>query len=69
MTENVSIKCRILLEKGLDKNTCYDFRKVRAYVMCKAWDLIEKEKIPFREAVRRAWSDTKVECAKLSAII
>lgn len=69
MTENVSLKCKILLEKGLDKETCYDFRKVRAYVMCHAWELMEKEKIPFREAIRRSWSDTKTECAKISAII
>lgn len=69
MPSDPSLRCKILLEKGLDKETCYDFRKVRAYVMCKAWYLMEKERIPFREAIRRAWDETKVACAEKSAII
>jgi len=69
MSNSVSMKCKILLEKGLDKETCYDFRKVRAYVMCHTWELMEKEKIPFREAIRRSWADTKKGCAEVSAII
>ena len=69
MDESVSVKCKVLLEKGLDKETCYDFRKVRGYVMCKAWDIMDKERVPFREAIRRSWAETKSECMEKSAVI
>jgi hypothetical protein len=68
MTE-VSTHCKITLEKGLDKETCYDFRKVRAWVMCKAWEKMSKEPMRFADAVRAAWADAKTECARKSAAI
>ena len=53
----------------MDKETCYDFRKVRAWVMCKAWEKMSKEPTRFADAVRAAWADAKTECARKSAAI
>lgn len=52
-------ECKIVLERPPD---CQDFRKVRAYVMCKAHDVMAKERIPFRDAIRRGWQDVKKVC-------
>lgn len=60
----MSSHCRIVLEEGLSKDTCYDFRKVRSYVMCRAWDTMKKEGITFRDAVKRAWEETTGVCAR-----
>jgi hypothetical protein len=65
----VSVHCKVALEKGLDKETCYDFRRVRAYVMCLAWKKMTERPMRFAEAVREAWAETKMQCAKLSAAI
>ncbi len=69
MVGDVSVKCSLVLEKGVSKDICYDFRKVRSYVMCKAWDILDREKVPFRSAIRRAWEEAKKECAEAGAII
>jgi hypothetical protein len=69
MAEEISVHCKVILEKGLDKETCYDFRKVRAYVMCKSWDKMLKEKVRFADAIKASWGETKSECARLSAYI
>jgi hypothetical protein len=65
----VSVHCKVTLEKGLDKEACYDFRRVRAYVMCLAWKKMTERPMRFAEAVREAWAETKAQCAKLSAAI
>jgi len=65
----VSAHCRVVLERGLDKEACYDFRRVRAYVMCRAWRKMAERPMRFADAVREAWAETKAECARLSAAI
>jgi hypothetical protein len=60
-----SVHCQVILSKGLDQNTCLDFRKVRAYVMCLAWDKMAKEKLQFRDAIRRSWEVTRDMCTRL----
>lgn len=40
---------------------CYDFRGVRSYVLCRAWDLLEKEKLPTLP-VSRAWQEARKVC-------
>ena len=69
----VSPHCeRILKEfedlKHRDK-ICWDFREIRAVVMCLAWKKMEEEHMPFREAIRRAWDEVKIECAEAGAYI
>ena len=66
---DLSHRAEEILERGLTKDICYDFRGIRRWVMAKAWDLMEKERIPFREAIRRAWAEAKRECAELGAYI
>jgi len=69
----VSPHCERILRNFEDlinrKEICWDFREIRAVVMCKAWELMEKEHIPFREAIRRAWDWAKIECAEAGAYI
>ena len=53
----------------LTKSTCYDFRAIRSVVMKHTWELMEKERLPFREAIKRSWEDVKVQCLKLGALV
>jgi hypothetical protein len=69
MAEEISVHCRVILERGLEKEICYDFRKVRAYVMCNAWKKMIEKKMRFADAIRESWADTKAGCAKLTAYI
>jgi len=42
---------------------CYDFRGIRAFVMCRAWDIMEKEKRT-RLPVGEAWSEARRVCVR-----
>jgi len=65
----LSETCKLILEKGLTKDMCYDFRAIRRYVLCNAWKLMEERKIPFRDAIRESWRKAKEECISMSASI
>jgi hypothetical protein len=65
----LSSRCDIMLKTPVTKELCYDFRGIRARVMCSAWSHMEKEKLPFAESIRRAWRETKEECIKAGASI
>jgi len=67
--EDLSLKCELVLKQPLTKDRCFDFRESRRWTMCKAWELMETQKIPFREARKLAWEELKKECAKIGAII
>jgi len=54
----VSPHCeRVLTEPPL----CYDFRGIRSWVLCKAWDTMEKEK-RLRLPVGEAWAEARRVC-------
>lgn len=65
----ISPVCLWAIKEPLTKSLCYDFRRIRRRVLCLAWKFLEEERIPFAEAIRRAWKKTKEDCAKISAII
>jgi len=48
---------RVLAEPPL----CWDFRGIRAYVMCKAWEIMEREKRA-RLPVGEAWAEARKVC-------
>lgn len=54
----VSPHCEAVLEMP---PRCYDFRGIRSWVMCKAWDIMEKEKRT-RLPVGEAWSEARRVC-------
>lgn len=54
----VSPHCERVLET-LPK--CWDFRGIRSYVMCRAWDIMEKEKRT-RLPVGEAWMEARKVC-------
>jgi len=65
----LSEHCRRVLDEALTKERCHDFREQRRWVMCRAWDLMETEHIPFHDAIKRAWDELKERCAKIGAYI
>lgn len=55
-----SLHCEEVLERP---PKCYDFRGIRSYVMCRAWDIMEKEKrttLPVGEA----WAEARKVCVR-----
>jgi len=66
---NPGEKCKWVLERGLTKEVCQDFREYRRWVMCRAFELMEKEGLSFSEALDKAWDEVHEECAKLGVII
>ena len=67
--DEVSPKCASVLEAPLSKDRCYSFRGIRQWVMCRAWEIMETEKVPFSEAISRAWAEAKKGCTEISAVI
>ena len=65
----ISPHAKYVLEQPMTKDVCYDFREVRSRVMYKAWQIMEEERVPFREAIKRAWDWAKGECAEVGAIV
>jgi hypothetical protein len=55
-------RCVEVLARPLDKELCLDFREVRRRNMCRAWEILEKEKVTFKEAVKRSWDETLEGC-------
>ena len=66
---SISPHARHVLEQPMTKERCYDFREIRSWVMYRAWEILETEKVPFRTAISRAWDDAKRKCAELGAIV
>lgn len=70
---SLSAHCKSTLDDFEDKtkrkDICYDFRNIRAVVMCAAWDKIESEHISFREAISAAWKEAKDKCRDVGAYI
>ena len=65
----VSPHCKQILN-NFDINPqqiCVDFRDIRAVVMCRAWYLMETYHIPFKDAVKQAWSWAKEKCYQYSS--
>ncbi|MBW2675278.1 MAG: hypothetical protein JRD89_18010 [Deltaproteobacteria bacterium] len=54
----ISPHCERILETP---PRCWDFRGIRAYVMCRAWDIMEKEKRA-RLPVGEAWAEARRVC-------
>jgi len=54
----VSPHCEAILARP---PKCWDFRGIRAFVMCKAWDIMEKEK-RVRLPVGEAWAEARRVC-------
>lgn len=55
----VSAKCSLVLG---ETPHCYDFSGTRRYAACRAWQLMEEEKISWQEAISRAWQEIKSKC-------
>ena len=60
-----SEKCKPVLEIGLTPSVCKDFRAIRRWVACRAWQLLESDKYDrWRDAIRQAWMEARTECLK-----
>jgi hypothetical protein len=56
----LSAHCEAVLAKP---PKCFDFRGVRAFVMCRAWDILEKEKRT-KLPVSEAWQEARKACER-----
>jgi len=56
----ISPHCEAVLETP---PKCYDFRGIRSWVMCRAWDIMESEKRT-RLPVGEAWSEARRVCVR-----
>jgi len=65
----LSEKCQLILERDLPKEVCQSFRDIRRWVLCKAWQHIDEGKMSFREAIKKAWSEAKLTCAKHGVVV
>jgi len=69
----ISSHCEMILRDFEDvtkrKDICWDFREIRAVVMCKAWELMDTQHIPFRVAISEAWDWVKEKCREVGAYI
>ena len=57
----ISYKCQVRLA---EPPSCWDFRGIRSWVLCRAWQSMEEKRIPFREAIRSAWDEAKRICRR-----
>lgn len=39
----------------------YDFRAVRSYASCRAWDIMDTEHVSWGDAIRKAWDEVKAK--------
>ncbi len=60
----ISEHCKLVLENDLPAEVCTSFRGIRRWVMCRAWELMDENKMPFRQAMRTAWAEAKEKCLK-----
>jgi len=56
----ISPHCEAVLETP---PKCYDFRGIRSWVLCKAWDILEREK-RIRLPVSEAWAEARGICVR-----
>lgn len=56
----LSAHCEAVLAKP---PKCYDFRAIRAWIMCKSWDILEKEKRT-KLPVSEAWQEARKVCVE-----
>jgi len=68
-SNDISTKSSAILAEALTKDRCFDFRGVRQWVMCRSWELIEKERKRFGDAIRQAWREIKDKCRDIGADI
>ncbi|MBW2671936.1 MAG: hypothetical protein JRD89_00805 [Deltaproteobacteria bacterium] len=57
----ISAKCQLRLK---EPPSCWDFRGIRSWVLCKAWLEMEEKKMHFRDAIRMAWDEAKRVCRR-----
>ena len=59
-------RCGEVLATEVSKETCQSFRGIRRRAMCRAWEIMEKEKISqLGPPLKRAWVEAREQCNKL----
>lgn len=59
-----SSHCLSILNEPYSPEMCADFRRMRSRVMCRAWELMDKQRMTFKEAVNAAWKEVKAGCVQ-----
>lgn len=63
------VNCDASLREGLEETTCGDFRGLRQWVMCRAWQLIDEDEAVFSNALDQAWSEARDACEDLGMTV
>ena len=58
-SDNPSAKCEKVLS---ETPKCYDFRAIRRYTACRAWNVMEIEKAGWAEAIKAGWAKARETC-------
>lgn len=59
-------RCTEVLAIPASVETCKSFREIRRRAMCRAWEIMEKEKISqLGPPLKRAWAEAREQCNKL----
>ena len=56
--------CTAALSEGIVRETCHNFRGMRQWVMCRAWQR-EGEGVPFADAISQSWDEAIEKCRAL----
>lgn len=60
---NPSSDCEVVLDEGLIEEVCKDFREIRRWVLCRAWQLLDSKEVDtFEVAMETAWAEAKNKC-------
>lgn len=63
LREERNMPCEDVLERGLTRDVCSDFRGLRRWVMCRTWEMLDRgEESNFRRAMKKAWAEARSTC-------
>ncbi len=66
----VSQHCRQVLDRGVTKEVCGDFREIRRFVMCKAFEILDTGPTKsLGDALRAAWKVAKDLCVEQGVVV
>jgi len=61
----LSGKCEAILGHGISRETCIDLKELARWVVCRAGEIHESQKLPFRDSMSRAWDEAAQKCKEL----
>ena len=58
-------RCPAVLSPEHLPQVCGNYRERRRWIMCRVWEMVNTGEVAeFRDAVKRAWAETKQRCSQ-----